>query len=326
MGRGRRLPPQRDVCLCACGMNAAACCWIVRDRLGIKPLYYRHEPGRRLLFASEIKSILAHPDVPRDVDPQGLFNFMAYGHAVGPDSIYRGIHKLMPGHALRIERGQVSEYAWWNVVPGPAVERTDEEWRSSVRTLLEDSIRRQMVADVPVGAFLSGGLDSSAVVALMQRNTSHRVRTFSVGFDRGGAYNELAEARRVAEFLGTEHHELLVTSDQLRRLPAGADLPLRRALRRRGVFSDLPGLETRPAARHGGADRGRRRRALRRLSTVPRRTMAAPRVAAAGGGRADRDAGGRCAPETSASQEVPRRRTRHGRHPPLLAVAARVHG
>jgi asparagine synthase (glutamine-hydrolysing) len=189
--------------------------WLVRDRLGIKPLYYRHEPGRRLLFASEIKAILAHPDVPRDVDDTGLFNFLAYGHAVGPDSIYRGVHKLKPGHALRLERGQVREYAWWNVVPGGAVQRTDEEWRSSVRMLLEDSIRRQMVADVPVGAFLSGGLDSSAVVALMQRNTTHRVRTFSLGFDDGGAYNELADARRVAEFLGTDHHELLVRPEQL---------------------------------------------------------------------------------------------------------------
>ncbi len=95
------------------------------------------------------------------------------------------------------------------------MQRTHEEWRSSVRALLEDSIRRQMVADVPVGAFLSGGLDSSAVVALMTRNTSHRVQTFSVGFEYGGAYNELADARRVAEFLGTDHHELVVTSDQL---------------------------------------------------------------------------------------------------------------
>jgi asparagine synthase (glutamine-hydrolysing) len=189
--------------------------WIVRDRLGIKPLYCRLEPGRRLLFASEIKSILAHPDVPRDVDEKGLFNFLAYGHAVGPDSIYRGIRKLMPGHALRLERGELREYAWWNVVPGPAVHRTDEEWRADVRTLLEDGVRRQMVADVPVGAFLSGGLDSSAVVALMQRNTTHRVRTFSLGFDYGGAYNELADARRVAAFLGTDHHELIVKPEAL---------------------------------------------------------------------------------------------------------------
>ena len=189
--------------------------WIVRDRLGIKPMYYRHEPRRRLLFASEIKAILAHPDVPRDVDEQGLLNFMAYGHAVGPDSIYRGIRKLMPGHALLVERGQVTEYAWWEVVPQPAATRTDDEWRSSVRTLLEDSVRRQMVADVPVGAFLSGGVDSSAVVALMQRNTSHRVRTFAVGFEYGTEYNELADARRVAAYLGTEHHELLVRPAQL---------------------------------------------------------------------------------------------------------------
>jgi asparagine synthase (glutamine-hydrolysing) len=187
--------------------------WIVRDRLGIKPMYYRHEPGRRLLFASEIKSILAHPDVPREVDHKGLLNFMAYGHAVGPDSMYRGIRKLMPGHALRIERGEVKEYAWWDVVPHEGRSRTDEQWRSSVRELLEDSVRRQMVADVPVGAFLSGGVDSSAVVALMQRNTSHKIRTF--GFDYGTEYNELADARRVARHLGTEHHELLVRPAQL---------------------------------------------------------------------------------------------------------------
>jgi asparagine synthase (glutamine-hydrolysing) len=189
--------------------------WIVRDRIGIKPLYYRHEPGRRLLFASEIKSILAHPDVPREVSEKGLLNFMAYGHAVGPDSMYEGIRKLLPGHALRVERGVVAEYAWWNPVPAEAPARTDQEWRASVRALLEDSVRRQMVADVPVGAFLSGGVDSSAVVALMQRNTSHQVRTFAIGFDYGGEYNELDDARRVAAHVGTEHYEMLVRPSQL---------------------------------------------------------------------------------------------------------------
>jgi len=189
--------------------------WLVRDRLGIKPLYYRHEPGRRLLFASEIKSILAHPDVPRDVDDKGLLNFMAYGHAVAPDTIYRGIRKLLPGHALRIDKGAVTEYAWWQAVPEAPPSRSDSVWLSQVRELLEDSVRRQMVADVPVGAFLSGGVDSSAVVSLMRKNTSHRVQTFAVGFDYGGTYNELPDARRVAEYLGTDHHEILVKPAQL---------------------------------------------------------------------------------------------------------------
>lgn len=189
--------------------------WIVRDRLGIKPLYYRHEPGRQLLFASEIKALLAHPDVPREIDRIGLLNFLAYGHAVAPSTMYRGVSKLPPGSALRIERGRVTERAWWQPVPG-AVDTgvSEEEWTRRLRALLEDSVRRQMIADVPVGAFLSGGVDSSAVVALMARNTDRRVQTFAVGFEYG-AYNELPDARRVAEHLGTEHHEILVAAPQL---------------------------------------------------------------------------------------------------------------
>ncbi len=189
--------------------------WLVRDRLGIKPLYYRHEQGRRLLFASEIKAILAHADVPREVEEKGLLNFMAYGHAVAPDTMYRGIRKLLPGHAVRVENGHVAEYAWWEAIPGEVEPHSEDEWVRRVRSLLEDSVRRQMVADVPVGAFLSGGVDSSAVVALMTRNTGRRVHTFAVGFEYGGAYNELPDSRRVAAHLGTEHHEILVKPAQL---------------------------------------------------------------------------------------------------------------
>jgi len=184
--------------------------WLVRDRLGIKPLYYRYEAGRRLLFASEIKAILAHADVPREVDESGLLNFMAYGHSAAPVTIYRGIRKLLPGHALRIERGECTEYPWWTVTPVASNGTTDADWRTAIRGLLEDSVRRQMVADVPVGAFLSGGIDSSVVVALMQRQTTRRVKTFSVGFAAGGGFNELPDARRVARHIGTDHHELVI--------------------------------------------------------------------------------------------------------------------
>src|SRR6266550_2598054 len=100
--------------------------WIVRDRLGIKPLYYRHDSGRRLLFASEIKAILAHDDVPREVDEHGLLNFMAYGHAVAPDTMYRGIRKLLPGHALRIENGAMTDSEWWSPVPGRLEQHSDD--------------------------------------------------------------------------------------------------------------------------------------------------------------------------------------------------------
>ncbi|MGE0444248.1 MAG: asparagine synthase (glutamine-hydrolyzing) [Vicinamibacterales bacterium] len=189
--------------------------WVVRDRVGIKPLYYLHEPGRRLLFASEIKALLAHAGVAREVDDEGLLNFLAYGHAVAPATMYKGVRKLMPGHSLRIERGQVAIRRWWQPTLREDRSVPEVEWERQIRALLEDSVRRQMVADVPVGAFLSGGVDSSTVVALMTRNTGHRVQTFAVGFDHGREFNELPDARRVAQHLGTEHHELLVRPSQL---------------------------------------------------------------------------------------------------------------
>ena len=189
--------------------------WLVRDRLGIKPLYYCYQPGRQLLFASEIKSLLARRDVPRQIDRAGLLNFFAYGHAIAPRTIYQGIWKLRPGHSLRIERGTVTERAWWTPSPAADDGTPEEEWARRVRELLEDSVRRQMIADVPVGAFLSGGVDSSAVVALMARNTHHRVKTFAVGFQYGSAYNELPDARLVANHIGTEHHEIVVRAPEL---------------------------------------------------------------------------------------------------------------
>jgi asparagine synthase (glutamine-hydrolysing) len=189
--------------------------WLVRDRLGIKPLYYCHQPGRQLVFASEIKSILARRDVPREIDRVGLLNFFAYGHAIAPRTMYQGIRKLQPGHSLRIERSAVTERAWWTPSPAADDGTSDEEWARRVRELLEDSVRRQMIADVPVGAFLSGGVDSSAVVALMARNTNRRVKTFAVGFEYGSAYNELPDARLVANHIGTEHHEIVVRAPEL---------------------------------------------------------------------------------------------------------------
>jgi asparagine synthase (glutamine-hydrolysing) len=189
--------------------------WIVRDRIGIKPLYYSHQAGRSLVFASEIKALLAHGGVGRAVDEQGLLNFLAYGHAVAPQTIYRDIVKLLPGHALRIEGGRVTVRRWWHVVPHEDRRVPEEEWVRRIRTLLDDSVQRQMIADVPVGAFLSGGVDSSAVVALMTRHTTHRVKTFAVGFDHGREYNELPDARRVAAHIGTDHHEILVRPPQL---------------------------------------------------------------------------------------------------------------
>lgn len=188
--------------------------WIARDRLGVKPLYY-YLDERRLIFASEIKALLAHPDLPREIDPKGLMNYLAYGHAVAPDTIYRGVRKLLPGHTLRVRGRDVAMTRWWTAKPGAPTTRSEEDCAEELRRLLEDSVRLRLIADVPVGAFLSGGLDSSAVVALMKRHTTAPVKTFSVGFDGGASFNELPDARRVAAHVGSDHHELLVQSKEL---------------------------------------------------------------------------------------------------------------
>jgi len=188
--------------------------WVARDRLGVKPLYYACDE-RRFLFASEIKALLAHPDLPREVESTGLLNYLSYGHAVGADTIYKGIRKLLPGHSLRVRGRDVTIREWWNAAPHDEQQLSAGAYAEKLRGLLEDSVRLRLIADVPVGAFLSGGLDSSAVVALMKRHTAAPVKTFSVGFDGGAEFNELADARRVAAHCRTEHYELLVQPAEL---------------------------------------------------------------------------------------------------------------
>lgn len=188
--------------------------WIARDRLGVKPLYYFLD-DRRLMFASEIKALLVHADLPREVDSKGLLNYLAYGHGVAPQTMYRGIRKLLPGHTLRARGRDVVIRQWWNAVPSTPTELSEEGCARRLRELLDDSVRLRLIADVPVGAFLSGGLDSSAVVALMKRHSGALVKTFSIGFEGGPAFNELSDARRVAAHCGTDHHELLVPSSRL---------------------------------------------------------------------------------------------------------------
>jgi len=165
-----------------------------------KPLYYYIDTNR-LIFASEIKALLAHADVDREVDPHGVLNYFAYGHAVGKDTIYKGIRKLLPGHLLRVRDGEIDIRRWWNAAPGQSTTRSPSECAAEVRRLLEDSVRLRLISDVPLGAFLSGGLDSSAVVAIMARQMGRPVQTFSIGFDFGAAFNEyrmLAESPRIA--------------------------------------------------------------------------------------------------------------------------------
>ena len=195
------------------GMPAQQRLVLARDRIGEKPLYYWTGKDR-FVFASEIKAIIADPSIPRRVSPRGLVNYLTYGHSLFPDTMYEGIWKLPPGHFMTVEDQQARVEQYWDVgddpqrPDGPGV--SEQEYANRILSLLDDSVRRRMVADVPVGAFLSGGVDSSAVVALMKRHATGPVKTFSLGFTIGGAYNELPDARAVAQYLGTEHHELLV--------------------------------------------------------------------------------------------------------------------
>lgn len=185
--------------------------FLARDRIGEKPLYYSADGGQ-LVFGSEIKALLADPDMDRSVDPRGIANYLAFGHSLAPDTIYRGIKKLLPGHYLVAEDGGLRTQEYWDVGSEPQLEAghrlAEGEYAERIRSLLDDSVRRRMIADVPVGAFLSGGLDSSAVVSLMVRHATDAVKTFSVGFEGGRGLDEREDAAAVARALGTEHHEL----------------------------------------------------------------------------------------------------------------------
>ena len=184
---------------------------LARDRFGEKPLYYSHGNGR-LLFGSELKSLLQAPECPREVDPDALRAYLAYGYVPCPLSMLRGVHKLPPGHWLRYRHGAVELHPYWRPRQTPKLALDEHEAEERLAELLDRAVASRLVSDVPFGAFLSGGLDSSSVVALMARHLSMPVKTFTIGF-REAAYSELDDARRVSRHLGTEHHELVVEPD-----------------------------------------------------------------------------------------------------------------
>src|SRR5690348_5621830 len=192
---------------------------LARDRLGIKPLYYVQANGS-FLFASEVKALLEHPDVAAGLDLNALDLYLSFRYVPGPQTLFRGIKKLPPGHLLVLEDGQVQVRRYWELVLGdyrPAVNL--DEAVEEFGALLQETVRRHLISDVPVGMLLSGGLDSSAVAALMAANRPQPIATFTVGFDLPGSHNELAEARLVAKQLATDHHELVLTPDIAELLP-----------------------------------------------------------------------------------------------------------
>jgi len=181
---------------------------LARDRVGKKPLYYTHD-GERLLFASELKALLVDPSVKRELSAEALDDYLAFGAVPAPRTIYRGIAQVPPGHYLVWHAGRVTVTEYWDLVfrAGPA--RTEADYLEELEAVFDEAVRLRMVADVPLGAFLSGGVDSSAVVASMTRQAPRPVQTTTVAFKERG-FDETAHARAVAGALGTDHREVLV--------------------------------------------------------------------------------------------------------------------
>ncbi len=186
---------------------------LARDRAGKKPLYYTRVNGN-VIFGSEIKSLLYHPDVKRQADPQALADFLSVRYVPGPATLFANVFKVLPGHWLLCEHDALREECYWDYTFGQTERRPIEEYIQGVRLHVRRAVEERMIADVPVGAFLSGGVDSSIVTGTMSQVTNQPIQTFAVGFDVEG-YSELPYARLVADHFGTEHHELVVKCSDL---------------------------------------------------------------------------------------------------------------
>jgi len=190
---------------------------LARDRMGEKPLFYHMAEGV-LCFASELKALLRFPQVSRQVSPQALDDYLAYGYVPGERCIIQGVRKLPPGHRLLWRDGTVRVEPYWDVRFEQRSPPDEQAWLGELEERLRASIRIRLRSDVPLGVFLSGGIDSSAVVALAAQETSGRLKTFSIGF-READFDELRYARIVADRFGTDHHELVVRDDDVGVLP-----------------------------------------------------------------------------------------------------------
>lgn len=186
---------------------------IARDRLGIKPLYYFSD-SEKVVFASEIKAILALKSVRAELDMEGFSTFLKYGFSPAPFTIFKNIHKIPPGHFLTMKGNDVVIKSFWNLSYAEKFEADEDKIGDKIYDLLKESVRYRMIADVPLGAFLSGGIDSSGIVHTMSDLNRKSINTYSIGFGKGfDFYNELDNAGRFAQAYETNHHEILVEPD-----------------------------------------------------------------------------------------------------------------
>lgn len=199
---------------------------LLRDRLGVKPLYYRWD-RRTLCFGSELRALRAFSGWHAQLDPDALNDYLRYGYVNDPRAIYKDVFKLPPGHRLSLDAdGSLQLTRYWSVLQGTGrcVGRSESELTDELEALMSDAFRHRLVSDVPVGVFLSGGIDSSVVAAILQKHAGQRIKTFTIGFD-DPRYDESAHAAAVAQQLGTEHHTRILRVDDARRLlPKWGDL------------------------------------------------------------------------------------------------------
>ena len=188
--------------------------FIARDRAGKKPLYYSLRPDGTFMFGSEMKSLREHPDFHSEIDVTALDAYLSFGYVPDPLTIFRDVHKLPPGHYFKFKNGQVRVESYWDFAYGHSQtdSRREEDLIDELRVLLDEAVRIRLESEVPLGAFLSGGIDSSVVVGLMSRHASQPVKTFSIGFQED-SYDELKYARVAANHFQTDHHEFIVTPD-----------------------------------------------------------------------------------------------------------------
>jgi asparagine synthase (glutamine-hydrolysing) len=184
--------------------------YLIRDRLGVKPLYYSFNDND-IVFGSELKPLMIFPGFKKEIDLHALSLFLYHGYIVAPHTIFKNVYKLKPGTYLHFNNNKVDHVVYWSVEEKfrtkKIIEKSEEEWIDDLESLLMDSVKDRMVSDVPIGAFLSGGIDSSLITALMQKNAQKPVKTFTIGFNER-EYNEATYAKDVATHLKTDHHEL----------------------------------------------------------------------------------------------------------------------
>ena len=186
---------------------------LARDRVGKKPLYY-YLDHEKLVFGSEIKSILEHPALKLDIDEYAVSDYLSLGYVPSPKSIYRSIHKVRPGHYLRIESRRVQEVQYWDLSFKDTQMRSEAEWSELLLEEMQTAVQIRLMSEVPLGGFLSGGIDSSGVVATMSSLLAQPVKTATIGFEEK-VFDESRFARTVSEHLGTEHHERVVTPEKI---------------------------------------------------------------------------------------------------------------